>query len=169
MYCSPRDYSEAKLAVDRCSGLASREVLESVYGYWIAKRKKRRSALVRVFQCYKQKRVKRRFTSAVIRKKRSFRRRANGRFAEKQLEFKEAMLNDEMLLEESTMAHIKVLETQEAAKRSQEASIVKRQQAQALMEAADLAVYRATMALKIAEALAAAGSVEPVNGATFVE
>lgn len=72
-----------------------------------------------------------------------------------------------MLLEESTKADVKVLKAQEAAKRSQEASIVKRQQAQALMEAADLAVYRATMALKIAEALAAGGSVEPVNGATF--
>ncbi|KAI3809251.1 hypothetical protein L1987_25222 [Smallanthus sonchifolius] len=59
------------------------------------------------------------------------------------------MLNDEKLLEES----IKVHETQEAPNRSEEASIVKRKQAQALMEGADLAIYRATMALRIAEAI----------------
>lgn len=73
------------------------------------------------------------------------------------------MLNDE----ESTKATIKLHETQEAAKRSVEASIVKRQQAQLLMEAADLAVYRATMALRIAEARAAGGSVDLVTVPTF--
>ncbi|KAF5799038.1 putative enhancer of polycomb protein [Helianthus annuus] len=166
IYCSPHDYSEAASAVDRCLELAPKEVLEDVYSYWMTKRKKKRSALIRVFQCYKQKRVRRRFTSTVLRKKRSFRRRASQRFAEKPFDFKKAMLNDEKLLEESK-AYIKVHEAQEAAKRSEEASIIKRQQAQALMEAADLAIYRATMALRIAEALAAGGSVEPLTGATF--
>ncbi|KAI7753061.1 hypothetical protein M8C21_016816 [Ambrosia artemisiifolia] len=166
IYCSPHDYSEAASAVGRCSELASKEVLEDVYSYWMTKRKKKRSALIRVFQCYKQKRVKRRSTNTVLRKKRSFRRRASQRFAVKQLDFKQAMLNDEKLLEESK-AYIKMHETQEAAKRSEEASIVKRQKAQALMEAADLAIYKATMALRIAEALAASGSVEPVTGALF--
>ncbi|KAI7753059.1 hypothetical protein M8C21_016814 [Ambrosia artemisiifolia] len=120
IYCSPHDYSEAASAVDRCLELASKGVLEDVYSYWMAKRKKKRSALIRVFQCYKQKRVKRRSTNTVLRKKRSFRRRASQRFAVKQLDFKQ-----------------------------------------------DLAIYRATMALKIAEALAAGGSVEPVTGALF--
>ncbi|KAI3705248.1 hypothetical protein L1987_75482 [Smallanthus sonchifolius] len=167
IYCSPHDYSEASSAVDRCLGLASKEVLEDVYNYWMSKRKKKRSALIRVFQCYKHKRVKKHFTTAVLRKKRSFRRRASQRFADKQLDFNKAMLNDEKLLEESTKAYIIVHETQEAAKRSEEASIVKRQQAQALMEAADLAIYRATMALRIAEALAASSSVDLVPGATL--
>ncbi|KAI3809253.1 hypothetical protein L1987_25224 [Smallanthus sonchifolius] len=183
IYYSPHDYSEAASAVDRCLGLASKEVLEDVYSYWMTKRKKKRSALIRVFKrsmavFSKQKRVKRHFTTTVLRKKRSFRRRASQRLQKSSLILIKlerlkpnptcfTMLNDEKLLEESTKAYIKVHETQEAAKRSEESSIVKRQKAQTLMEAADLAIYRATMALRIAEALAAGGSVDLVAGATF--
>lgn len=50
IYFSPKDYSNAESAVDRCEEMASKEVLEAVYRYWMTKRKKKRSPLIRVFQ-----------------------------------------------------------------------------------------------------------------------
>lgn len=47
---------------------------------------------------------------------------------------------------------LKIKEAEAAAKRSEDAAVLKRQRVQLLMEAADLAAYKATMALKIAEA-----------------
>ncbi|CAK9158955.1 unnamed protein product [Ilex paraguariensis] len=47
----------------------------------------------------------------------------------------------------------KVQEAKAAASRSEEFAVLKRQRAQLLMENADLATYKGTMALRIAEAL----------------
>lgn len=79
------------------------------------------------------------------------------------------MLNDPKILEEAAKASIKVHETQEAARRSEEAAIVKRHLAQQLMANADLAAYRATMALRIAAAarVAAIGFVANTTDATI--
>ncbi|CAI9259375.1 unnamed protein product [Lactuca saligna] len=160
IYCSPNDYSNATSAIDRCFGLASKDVLEALYRYWMTKRKKKRSPLVRVFQCYPRKRVRKNATNIVLRKKRSLRRRKSQLHAGKQSKhvgFLKAMLmmNEQRTLEEAAKAYMKVHETQEDVRRSEMAAIVKRQEAQALMETADLATYRATMALRIAEARAA--------------
>ncbi|XP_024991843.1 uncharacterized protein LOC112525782 isoform X2 [Cynara cardunculus var. scolymus] len=86
-YCTPFYFSDVVSAIDRCSSLASKETLEAVYSYWMTKRKKKRSSLIQVFQCYPCKKVKRHSTSAVLRKKRSSRRRASQRCVEKQLDF----------------------------------------------------------------------------------
>lgn len=61
-----------------------------------------------------------------------------------------AMMNEQKALEEAAKAYMEVHETEENARRAEVAAIVKRQEAQALMETADLAIYRATMALRIA-------------------
>lgn len=148
IYSSPDNYSDATSAVNRCLGLASKEVLEAVYRYWMTKRKKKRSPLVRVFQCYR--RVRNHAKNAVPRKKRSFRRRKIQHRAGKQVDFMKAMMNEQKALEEAAKAYMEVHETEENARRAEVAAIVKRQEAQALMETADLAIYRATMALRIA-------------------
>ncbi|PWA37302.1 DEAD-box ATP-dependent RNA helicase 20 [Artemisia annua] len=57
--------------------------------------------------------------------------------------------------------------SQEATRRLEEAAIAKRNEAQALLEIADLASYRATMALRIADALAVGCPVDNQAGDTF--
>ena len=52
----------------------------------------------------------------------------------------------------------KIEEAENSVKRSLEAAILKRRRAQLLMKNADLATYKAAMALKIAEAALFAGS-----------
>nr|GEX03550.1 enhancer of polycomb like [Tanacetum cinerariifolium] len=101
------------------------------------------------------------------RKRRSSSRPASKRSAEKQSVFKRAKASDEKVLNDTKRAYINVHEAQEAARRSEEAAIAKRTEAQSLMEIADLASYRATMALRIADALAAGGPVDNPAGDIF--
>ncbi|KAI3757152.1 hypothetical protein L6452_04686 [Arctium lappa] len=151
IYASPMDYSDAISAVDRCSTLASKDVLEAVHGYWMAKRKRKHSALVRAFQFYKPKRTEQLNIKAVLRKKRSFRQRGNQLGRGKQLNFLKAALNEKSAADDALNATIKVEETERAAKRAEQAAIVKRERAQLLVENADLLTYKAMMALGIAE------------------
>lgn len=50
LFCVQDDNLDVKAAVDLCISLERREVLEAIHGYWIKKRKQKRSALVKVFQ-----------------------------------------------------------------------------------------------------------------------
>ncbi|XP_076909754.1 uncharacterized protein LOC143567160 [Bidens hawaiensis] len=156
MFCSPGDYSDVTKAVDLCLNLASKDVLEAVYGYWMDKRKKKRSALVRAFELYKQKKPDRPNFKAVLRKKRSFRQRAAQSGRGKKINFLKAALYDKTKTEaeEAENVSAKVQETEEAANRAAQAAIMKRERAQVLMEVADLLAYKASIALKIAEARA---------------
>ncbi|KAL8199938.1 hypothetical protein R6Q57_013506 [Mikania cordata] len=139
IYCRPEDYSNVTKAVEQCMMLASKDILEAVYGYWMAKRKKKHSALVQAFELYKSKKPEQLNFKGVLRKKRSFRRGTQaGR--RKQLTF----------FNENITA--KVEETTEAANRAEQAAILKRERAQRLMELADLLTYKASIAVKIAEA-----------------
>ncbi|KAK1431426.1 hypothetical protein QVD17_07885 [Tagetes erecta] len=152
IYCSPEDYSDITRAVDQCLILASKDVLEAVYGYWIAKRETH-SALVRVFQLYKPKRPEQLNLKSVLRKKRSFRQRGTQAGRGKQLTFLKAALYEETKTvdaEEEDTA-IKVEETEAEADWAEQAAVMKRQRAQLLMEVADLLTYKAAMAVKIAE------------------
>ncbi|KAI7755954.1 hypothetical protein M8C21_023583, partial [Ambrosia artemisiifolia] len=151
IYCCPEDYSDVTKAVDLCSVLASKDNLEAVYGYWMARRKKAHIALVPAFQSYKPKKCEQLNIKAVLRKKRSFRQRGTGTQAGrgKQMPFLKA---------EAENITAKVQETEEAANRAEQEAILKRQRAQLLMEVADLLTYKASIAVKIAEARAAPGS-----------
>lgn len=71
------------------------------------------------------------------------------------------------MLKDTKRAYINVHEAQEAARRSEEAAIAKRNESQALMEIAALASYRATMALRIADSLAAGGPIDNPAGDPF--
>ncbi|KAI3783684.1 hypothetical protein L1987_42770 [Smallanthus sonchifolius] len=157
IYCSPEDYSDVTTAVDRCLVLASKDVLEAVYGHWIAKRKKH-SALVRVFQFYKPNRSEQLNFKSVLRKKRSFRQRGTQARRGKQLTFLKAALNEktETVAEaeveaDAENAATKVEETEVAANWAEQEAVMKRERAQLLMKVADLLTYKAAMAVKIAE------------------
>ncbi|XP_076947964.1 uncharacterized protein LOC143620058 [Bidens hawaiensis] len=156
MFCSPGDYSDVTKAADLCLNLASKDVLEAVYGYWTDKRKKKRSALVRAFELYKQKKPERPNFKAVLRKKRSFRQRGAQSGRGKKITFLKAALYDKTQTEaeEAENVSAKVQENEEAANRATQVAIMKRERAQVLMEVADLLAYKASIALKIAEARA---------------
>ncbi|KAI7755951.1 hypothetical protein M8C21_023580 [Ambrosia artemisiifolia] len=162
IYCSPEDYSDVTKAVDLCLVLAPKDILEAVYGYWMARRKKAHIALVPAFQSYKPKKCEQLNIKAVLRKKRSFRQRGTGTQAGrgKQMPFLKAALHEKTKTDAAEAENItaKVQETEEAANRAEQEAILKRQRAQLLMEVADLLTYKASIAVKIAEARAAPGS-----------
>lgn len=136
------DIPPANLYLD----LDRREVVEAVYSYWIKKRKQKGVPLPRVFQLNEPKTPF--FAKPVLRKKRSIKQRHSAKTAPsgrgKQLSILQAMTAERNGIE--------VEEASGAAKRALEVAIMKRRRAQTLMENADLAMYRASMAVRIAEA-----------------
>ncbi|KAJ9159812.1 hypothetical protein P3X46_025281 [Hevea brasiliensis] len=148
-YCNPDDFADEKAAVNLCIDLGRREVAEAVYGYWMKKRKQRRSALLRVFQGQQSKKAPL-IPKPVLRKRRSFKRQASQFGRGKQPSLLQVMAAEHDALEEQN-AMRKVEAAKTSAKRSVESAILKRRRAQILMENADLAIYKATMALRIAE------------------
>lgn len=145
---TPDDHSDDKGATNLCLDLASGEVVEAVHAYWLRKRK-RRSALLRVFQGHKVKKSPV-VPKPVLRKRRSGKRQASSGRG-KQPSLLQAMAAEHHPLgEENDM--VKVEEARASAARSVELAMLKRQQAQLLMQNADMATYKAVMALRIAEA-----------------
>ncbi|XP_050210101.1 uncharacterized protein LOC126660580 [Mercurialis annua] len=150
LYSSPDDFADEKAAVNICIDLGRREVVEAVYGYWMIKRKLRRGPLLRVFQLYQAKKAPL-IPKPGLRKRRSFKRQASQIGRGKQPSMLQVMAAQHDAFEEQNALR-KVEAAKASAKDSTEVAIVKRRQAQMLMENADLAVYRATMATRIAEA-----------------
>ncbi|XAR53484.1 hypothetical protein NMG60_11022056 [Bertholletia excelsa] len=157
-YCSPDDYADEEASVKLCLDLGRQDVVEAVYSYWLRKRKQKRSALVRVFQCY-QPRKDQLLPKPILRKKRSFKRQGRHPGRGKQRTFLRAMAEEQDAAEEQN-ALLKVQEAKAAASQSEVFAVAKRQRAQLLMENADLAAYRAAMALRIAEAARVAESTD---------
>lgn len=156
-YCSPDDYSDENGATNLCLDLARREVVEAVCSYWLKRRKKKRSSLVMVFQLNKPKKAEA-TAKPILRKKRSLKRQIQcGRGKDRSV--LQAMAAARSAVEERN-AMLKIQEAKASASTTLELSIKKRQRAQVLMENADLAMYRATMALRIAEAAQVAESNE---------
>ncbi|XVE75535.1 hypothetical protein DITRI_Ditri12bG0101400 [Diplodiscus trichospermus] len=148
-FCSPDDYSNENVAANLSLDLASREVVEAVHAYWLRKRKQRRSALLKVFQGHQVKKAPL-VPKSFLRKRRSFKRQAShGRG--KQPSLLQALAAEHDVLAEQN-AMVKVEEARVSAARSVESAILKRQQAQLLMQNADMTTYKAMMALRIAEA-----------------
>ncbi|KAK8671521.1 hypothetical protein V6N13_038115 [Hibiscus sabdariffa] len=145
-FCSPDDHSNVIAAA---ADLGITGVVEAVHAYWSKKREQRRSPLLRVFQGHRVKKAPV-VPQPFLRKRRSFKRQAShGRG--KQPSFLQAMAIEHDALEEED-AMVKVEEARAAAAVSIETAILKRQRAQLLMQNADMATYKAMMALRIAEA-----------------
>lgn len=160
LFCVQDDYLDVETAVDLCISLGRREVLEAVHSYWIKKRKQKRSALVKVFQCYQPRRTQA-LTKAVLRKKRSFNRQASRIGRGKQRSFLQGIAAEEDNVDEQKNI-LKVQEVGAAANRSDDLAVRKRKRAQLLMEVADKSTYKATMALRILEALGQGESLTDV-------
>ncbi|XWS56326.1 hypothetical protein CRYUN_Cryun09bG0076200 [Craigia yunnanensis] len=148
-FCSPDDYSNENVAAHLCLDLASGEVVYAVHAYWLRKRKQRRSALLRVFQGHQVKRAPL-FPKPFLRKRRSFKRQASNARGKQPSLLQALAAEHDALAEQNAM--VKVEEARVSATRSVESAILKRQRAQLLMQNADMATYKAMMALRIAEA-----------------
>ncbi|KAL3520862.1 hypothetical protein ACH5RR_019011 [Cinchona calisaya] len=156
-HCNPDDFSDETTIPKICLNL-ERRVLEAVYSFWVNKRKQRRSALIRIFQLYQPRRTQL-IPNSVLRKKRSFKRQKSQTGRGKHRSF----LKVEQDVQEQQNGVLKVEEAKAAANRSEGLAVLKRQRAQQLMENADLATYKATMALKIAELAQMAESTDAVG------
>ncbi|KAI6676610.1 hypothetical protein NL676_037406 [Syzygium grande] len=150
-YCNPHDFLNEKPDPDLRLDIERKDVVEAVYRYWMKKRKQRRMALVRVFQGHQSRKAPL-VPKPALRKRRSFKRWQGSQHGRgKQPGLLQALAAERDALEEQSALR-KVEEAQASANRSLELAMVKRQRAQSLMGNADLAAYRATMALRIAEA-----------------
>ncbi|MCD7466582.1 hypothetical protein HAX54_003417 [Datura stramonium] len=159
-YCNPDDYSDEKAAIISCPNKEKKEIVEAVYSYWFKKRKQTRSSLIKIFQCYQPRRTQV-IPKSIFRKKRSFKRQGSQAGRGKQRPFLQAIAAEKDALQQQN-AILKVKEAKAAANKSEELAVRMRQKAQQLMENADLATYKAMMALKIAEAAKIAKSTEAV-------
>uniref|UniRef100_A0A2P2KFG7 Enhancer of polycomb-like protein n=1 Tax=Rhizophora mucronata TaxID=61149 RepID=A0A2P2KFG7_RHIMU len=157
-YCSPDDFADDKVALNICSEFGRREVIEAAYSYWTKKRKQKQTALLRVFQGNQAKKAPL-IPKPVLRKRRSFKRQCSQFGRGKQPTVLQVMAAERCALEEQC-AMAKVEQVKISAKKSAEHAIVKRHRVQLLMENADLATYKAVMALRIAEAACIANPSE---------
>ncbi|XP_013721405.1 uncharacterized protein LOC106425232 [Brassica napus] len=143
------------LVDEKATVVARQEVVEAVHDYWLRKRKKRKAPLLRVFQGRRQAKKTPRPSKPVFRERRSFKRQGKG----KQLHLVALKMAEQEAWEEQE-AFRRVEEAKAYADATMEIAIASRRRAQVLGENADLAVYKATMALKIAEAKKAAEPIE---------
>ncbi|KAK6933500.1 Enhancer of polycomb-like, N-terminal [Dillenia turbinata] len=165
-FCSSEDYTVEKAASGICPEMERKEVIDAVYSYWMKKRKQRRSALIAIFQLY-QPHKPQVVPSAALRKKRSFKRQPSRVGREKQRIFLQdygittLAAEHDAVCEEKAM--LKIQEAKAAANKAAELAILRRRNAQTLMEKADLLAYKATMALRIAEAARVADLAGPAG------
>ncbi|XP_027366009.1 uncharacterized protein LOC113872567 isoform X2 [Abrus precatorius] len=156
-YCNPDDSLDEKSAANGCLDLGSKEVVEAVYNYWTRKRKQKRSFLLRVFQGHQSKRAPL-IPKPLLRKRRSFKRQPSQFGRGNQPSVLKAIAAEQDALEENAMLRIEQAKT--SANISMELAVQKRKMAQVLAQNADLATYKATMLIRIAEAALAAESVD---------
>ncbi|XP_061374226.1 uncharacterized protein LOC133316475 isoform X2 [Gastrolobium bilobum] len=158
-YCNPDDCYDEKSVSNWCQDLGSKEVVEAVYSYWMRKRKQKRSSLLRVFQSHQSKRAPL-IPKPLLRKKRSFKRQPSHFGRGKHPNVLQAKQD---ALEEKNSV-LKIEAAKASADESKEFAIQKRKRAQFLMENADLAIYKATMLVRMAEAAQAGESVDALAG-----
>ncbi|KAK6929097.1 Enhancer of polycomb-like, N-terminal [Dillenia turbinata] len=149
-FCGSDDYTVEKAASGLCPEMERKEVIDAVYSYWMKKRKQRRSALIATFQLYQPHRPQV-VPSATLRKKRSFKRQPSRVGRGKQRIFLQGLAAEHDAFYEDK-AILNIQEAKAAASKAAELAILRRRKAQNLMEKADLLAYKATMALRIAEA-----------------
>ncbi|GER53721.1 enhancer of polycomb-like transcription factor protein [Striga asiatica] len=167
-HCNPdNNLDERGVLCDSCMHLERKEVVEAIHGYWVKKRKQKRASLVKIFQLYQPRRIQVN-TKSVSRKKRSFKRQASQIGRGKQRPTFPVIATEQNTLEQQNRVQ-KLQEAKAAAGRSEGLAILKRQKAQLLMANADLASYKAFMALRIAEAAQIAKNPENNLSSLLVE
>ncbi|GAU23541.1 hypothetical protein TSUD_40190 [Trifolium subterraneum] len=156
-YFSPDDCYDEKSVTYWCQNLVSKKVVEAVHSYWTRKRKRKYSSMLKIFQSY-QSEICPFFPKPLLRKKRSFKRHPS-RLSRSNLP---VVSHGELdPLDEDVMLKIlRALAAKAAAVQKMELAIQKRKEAQSLAEKADLAIYKATMSVRISETTEAGGSTE---------
>lgn len=149
IHCNPDEHLHGQAVYDSCVHLERREVIEAIHNYWMRKRKQNHSSLARIFQLYQPRRSQVIIPKPIFRKKRSFKRATSQVGRGKQRPSLQAIVAGHEVSDEQNLH--KLQEAKAAAERSEDLAIQKRQRAQMLMENADLATYKALMALRIAE------------------
>ncbi|KAK6137735.1 hypothetical protein DH2020_028519 [Rehmannia glutinosa] len=147
-HCNPDEQFDEQAAYDFCMHLERREVIQAIHNYWIKKRKQKRTALVKIFQLYQPRRIQ--VIEVSFAKEKII--QATSKPATIDYDFPiTAIAAERDALEQQNNVH-KLQEAKAAADRFEGLAILKRQKAQMLMANADLATYKAIMALRIAEA-----------------
>ncbi|CAL0321254.1 unnamed protein product [Lupinus luteus] len=157
-FCNPDAFNDEKSVAIPCQDLGRKEVVEAVFSYWMRKRKQKRSSLLRVFQSYQAKRPPF-IPQPVLRKRRSFKRQPSQFGRGKHSIAWQAIATEKDALEEQN-ALLKIKKAKASAKELKEFALQKRKRAQFLMENADLAIYKATMLVRIAEVAQGGESVD---------
>ncbi|AED90770.1 putative protein [Arabidopsis thaliana] len=157
---SPADdlLDEKAATIGSISYLGRQEVVEAVHDYWLKKRKQRKAPLLRIFQGHQVKKTQL-LSKPVFRKRRSFKRQGS------QLHGKAKQTSPWMVAVKAAEPEeeddiLRMEEAKVLADKTMETAIAKRRRAQILAENADLAVYKAMRALRIAEAIKEAESRE---------
>ncbi|XP_057734973.1 uncharacterized protein LOC130950483 isoform X2 [Arachis stenosperma] len=146
-YSNPDDCLDETYLVNQCRDLCCKVVLEAVCSFWMRKRKQKRSSLLRVFQSNQSKKAPL-IPKPLLRKRRSFKRQPSQFGRGKHPRVLQA--EQDALEEKNAMR--KFEHAKASANESKEYAVRKRKRAQSLMENADLAIYKATMLVRIAEA-----------------
>lgn len=142
-------------------------VVEAVYDYWARKRKQRKAPLLRVFQVHQAKKTPL-FFKPVFRKRRSFKRQGSqlhGKSKQSSLVSVKAAKQEAW---EEQNVFFRVKEAKALADTSMEIAMSKRRRAQVLAENADLAVYKAMVSRRIAQAMKLAGASGEVAASLFL-
>ncbi|XXG88303.1 hypothetical protein AAC387_Pa12g0529 [Persea americana] len=150
-YSHPDGVFDVDRATNLCVDLRKRDLVAAVFEYWSGKRKRKQSPLVRVFQGPPPKRAQV-IPKHVLRKRRSFKRQPSQVGRGKPEHDVQAMVEKEALrrIQETDRAAEQAM--QSAIVKATELAIVKRRRAQELMQKADLATYKAVMALRYTNA-----------------
>ncbi|KAJ8900012.1 hypothetical protein K2173_024125 [Erythroxylum novogranatense] len=160
LYRCPDDLADDEAALRFCGELGKREAVLAVYEYWMKRRKQKRRALLRAFQGQHSENAPL-IQRSVMRKRRSFKRQSSQFGRGKQAGLLQVITERDALEEPSALLNIE--QAKLAAERSVELAMRKRRRAQLHMQSADLAAYKATMALRIAEAASVMKSLEDLD------
>ncbi|KAJ0235176.1 Enhancer of polycomb-like protein [Hirschfeldia incana] len=165
---SADDLLEEKAAsVASLSYLGRQDVVEAVYDYWARKRKQRKAPLLRVFQVHQAKRTPLLF-KPVFRKRRSFKRQGSQLHGKSKQQSLVSVKAAKLEAWEEQNVFLRVKEAKALADTSMEIAISKRRRAQVLAENADLAVYKAMVSRRIAQAMKVAESSGEVASSLFL-
>ncbi|GAB2276864.1 hypothetical protein Dimus_011576 [Dionaea muscipula] len=165
-YCHPDDFCDVSAASNVCADLS---VVKALHTYWVKKRTEKHGPLLRVFQLHRPRRPPQVIAEPVFRKKRSLKRQMShvARSGKGKARYVLEAMVVEQNSQEEQIVMLRAQEARAAANRAMEVAVSLRKRAQFLMENADLAIYRAAIALRIADAAQVASS--QVAAAHFVE
>lgn len=143
-YNNPEEANDVDQLLSRHPALGKRDNVLAIYEYWINKRDKKGTPLLRIFQGAPAVRRGRLSQKSSVKKKRSVKRPQRSQSGRGKPGF--------FLQGGEGEALQRVVEADRSAKQAVEKAVQLRSRAQALMERANLAAYKSVMALRIAEA-----------------